>query len=87
MEALRERADAYVADGFLDLESARRIIEVVEQERRAVSYLNDGGEELREPQSLSTRLNIAEMRAELQKREAQMREGPGEGITDQWRVY
>ena len=44
LEALRTRADAYVADGLLDLQSARRILEVIEQERRAVSYLNDGGE-------------------------------------------
>ena len=44
MEALRTRADADVADGLLDLQSARRILEVIEQERRAVSYLNDGGE-------------------------------------------
>ena len=88
LEALRERADVYIADGLLDLDSARRIIEVVEQERRAISYLNDGGEgEQQGPHPLSSRLNVAALRAELQKREAMMREGPGEGITDQWRVY
>ena len=51
MEALRTRADAYVADGRLTLEAAKKIIEVIEQERRAVSYLNDGGEGQQEPQS------------------------------------
>ena len=83
MEALRARADAYVADGLLDLDCARKIIEVIEQERRAVSYLNDGGEDRSAPQSLSWNLNVAELRAELQKREALMQAGPGDGITDQ----
>ena len=88
MEALRTRADAYVADGLLTLESAKKIIEVIEQERRAVSYLNDGGEGQQEPQqSLSSNMNVAELRAELRKREALMQQGSGDGITDQWRVY
>ena len=85
MEALRTRADAYVADGLLTLESAKKIIEVIEQERRAVSYLNDGGEGQQEPQqSLSSNMNAAELRAELCKREALMQQGAGgDGITDQ----
>ena len=83
MEALRTRSDAYVADGLLDLDCARKIIEVIEQERRAMSYLNDGGEDRSAPQSLSWSLNVAELRAELQKREALMQAGPGDGITDQ----
>ena len=36
--------ESNVADGLLDLEGVRKI-EVIEQERRAVSYLNDGGED------------------------------------------
>ena len=89
MEGLRTRADAYIADGLLTLESARKIIEVIEQERRAVSYLNDGGEGQQEPQqSLSSNMNVAELRAELCKREALMQQGAGGGgIADQWRVY
>ena len=85
METLRTRADAYVADGLLTLESAKKIIEVIEQERRAVSYLNDGGEGQQEPQqSLSSNMNVAELRAELCKRETLMQQGAGGGgITDQ----
>ena len=88
MDTLREKAEEYCRAGLLDRDIAGRILDVIAGERRAMTCLNDGGEEASAQlgESLASTLSLAEMRLELTRREEMMRDGPGD-MTDQWRVY
>ena len=91
LHTLREKADAFVDASNLSREKADSIIQIIEQERGTVRVANDiaaGEVGADERARLSSRLTPAELQAELDKREAFLREGAEEGgVTDQWRVY
>jgi len=87
-EKLRERAKAYVEAGLITEEIADRIICVILAERRQEEYINDlEGGPPDEASNLNTKLNPEQLKRLLEEREAQMRQGPEDGVTDQWRVY
>ena len=90
--ALIEKAKTYFENGLIDLESSKRVLNCIFQERGTTTYLNDGVEEVPENATtggLSTKLSPAAMKELLAKRERMMQESKsGEGtITDQFRVY
>ena len=90
--ALIEKAKTYYEKGLIDLESSKRVLNCIFQERGTTTYLNDGVEEAPENAAtggLSTKLSPAAMKELLAKRERMMQESKsGEGtITDQFRVY
>ena len=90
--ALRAKADEYVDAGHIDSGGAELIVRTIEGERGKERMANEGVSDHVEPgdgkQRISDRLSYTEMKAELEKREGMMQEGPvGEGVPDQWRVY
>ena len=92
-EALKQKADEYVAAGLVVLEKAQSIIRVIEEERgesimaNAVSNEGDHDAAGGGSHGVSSRLSPAELAAELTRREDLMRAGPAGEETDQWRVY
>ena len=89
-QALREKADTYVAKEMISAEMANRVLQAIEQERNHSAILNDeehaaNGEAQVESPQLSTRMSKQQMKDSLTKREAMMAEG--DGLTDQIWVY
>ena len=89
-EALQTTCQNYVENGYMTSEVARRILQVIEQERGTLRLTGDASSSTDTPVGLdapavSPKMSVREMEAELSKREAMMRAGDGPGETDQWR--
>jgi len=83
-----------VAEGLLNEESAATIMRVLESERGMSRTINDGAVSDDEesgpaaPAHVSMRMTKEELKVELDRRTALLREGAVEGLdTDQWRVF
>ena len=88
------KADEYVVEGLLTEESAAAIMRVIESERGMSRTINDGVESDDEepgpaaPAHTSLKMTKEEMKVELDRRTALLREGAVDGLgTDQWRVF
>ena len=71
-------------------EVARRILQVIEQERGTLRLTGEASSSTDTPAGLdapaiSPKMSVREMEAELSKREALMRANDGPGESDQWR--
>ena len=89
-EALKTKADLFVANGDLPSKMAEDIILTIEAERGKQNILNAGTDDAAEGgrAHLSGRLTLTEMTQELEKRIEMMRSGAaGDGVTDQARVF
>ena len=89
IDVLRDKAQEYVTGGLLAKRKADNLMRVIEQERDVIRSVNDAdsdAEPTEERDSVSRRLSMAEMKKELEEREAAMKAG-GAAVTDQWRVY
>ena len=89
IDVLRDKAHEYVTAGRLAKRKADNLMRVIEQERDAIRSVNDAdsdAEPTEERDSVSRRLSMAEMKKELEEREAAMKAG-GAAVTDKWRVY
>ena len=92
MEALKLKADEYVAAGLLTLDMARHVCKAIEDERGHTTVVNEqaeaSAENGTEGGSVSSRLSAAALKKELEVREKNMQAGAEDGgVTDQWRVY
>ena len=88
-DVLRDKAQEYVTAGLLPKEKAGNLMRVIEQERECIRSVHEVGSDEEPPEQredVSRRLSMAEMKRELEKREALMKSG-GATVTDQWRVY
>ena len=80
-------------EGLLTQESAATIMRVIESERGMSRTINDGVESDEEtgpaaPAHTSLKMTKEELKVELDRRTALLREGAVEGLgTDQWRVF
>ena len=86
---LRDKADEYVAAGFLTVEKAQQLIRVLEAERSVLTMANEDAEDTppNDP-TLSFKMTPDQMAAELTDRESKMQSGAAAGgATDQWRCY
>ena len=89
MNVLLDKAQEYVAARRLPKRKAHKLMRVIEQERDCIRSVNEVGSDEEAPEerdSVTRRLSMAEMKEELEKREALMKAG-GAAVTDQWRVY
>ena len=89
-EKLREKADEYIEAGLLTSERAATMMRVIEMERDGERLLNCIHPEDAAEQGqgrVSSRLSKADLEKELAKREAALKTGVVDGISDQWRVY
>ena len=89
-DALQNTCQNYVENGYMTSEVARRILQVIEQERGTLRLTGEACSSADTPAGLdapaiSPKMSVREMEAELSKREALMRAGDGPGETDQWR--
>ena len=89
-DALQNTCQNYVENGYMTSEVARRILQVIEQERGQMRLAGDASSSTDTPVGLdapaiSPKMSVREMEAELSKREAMMRADGGPGETDQWR--
>ena len=89
-DALQNTCEKYVENGHMTSEVARRILQVIEQERGTLRLTGEASSSADTPAGLdapaiSPKMSVREMEAELSKREALMRAGDGPGETDQWR--
>ena len=90
IDVLQKTCQNYVEGGYMTSEVARRILQVIEQERGQIRLAGDASSSTDTPAGLdapavSPKMSVREMEAELSKREAMMRAGGGPGDTDQWR--
>ena len=89
LDVLREKTQEYVTAKLLPKRKADRLMRVIEQERQCIRSVNEVGSDedsVEEREDISRRLSMADMKKELEKREALMQVG-GDLATDQWRVY
>ena len=89
MECLQETCQRYVEGGYMSAEVSMRILQVIQQERGELSIIGDASSSTDAPTgldapSMSPKMSVREMEAELAKRESMMRAGTGPGETDQW---
>ena len=94
LNALKEKAKAYVEAGLINEELAERVIKVIECERGDATFINDfqpgdDPDAAASASNLTTRLSPEQMSALLVKRVEMMKQGAAEagGMTDQYRVY
>jgi hypothetical protein len=92
IEALKLKADEYVAADLLTIDMARHVCKAIEDERGHTTIVNEqadaSAENGTEGGSVSSRLSAAALKKELEVREKNMQAGAEDGgLTDQWRVY
>ena len=92
LDALKEKAAAYVESGLINEELAERVVRVIEPERGDATYINDvqpgQTEGAAASSTLTTRLSPEQLKELLDKRVEMMKQGAtSDGVTDQYRVY
>ena len=93
LDALKEKAKAYVESGLINEELAERVVRVIESERGDATYINDvrPGDQpdaAVASSTLTTRLSPEQLKELLDKRVEMMKQGgTDDGVTDQYRVY
>ena len=93
IDALKEKAKAYVESGLINEELAERVVRVIESERGDATYINDvqPGDQpdaAVASSTLTTRLSFEQLKELLDKRVEMMKQGgTNDGVTDQYRVY
>ena len=93
-QAIKKKADDFIAESMLTHEEARLSVETIENERGKERLMNDADPDAAADApgdgrtKISDRLSRAEMEAELEKRIEMMRAGGGgDGVPDQIRVF
>ena len=92
IDALKEKAKAYVESGLINEELAERVVRVIESERGDATYINDvqpgQTEGAAASSTLTTRLSPEQLKELLDRRVEMMKQGAtSDGVTDQYRVY
>ena len=93
LDALKEKAKAYVESGLINEELAERVVRVIESERGDATYINDvrPGDQpdaAVASSTLTTRLSPEQLKELLDKRVEMMKQGgTDDGVTDQHFVY
>ena len=93
LDALKEKAKAYVESGLINEELAERVVRVIESERGDATYINDvrPGDQpdaAATSSTLTTRLSPEQMKALLGQRVEMMKQGgTADGVTDQYRCF